>query len=435
MSARLEIGSHGEITTTPQRRVDGKWKSVEGNQVRSAERWRARATLRGHDGMTRDVTRVASTRKAAVAAVDVALAEFTRGSGSGAIRPATPFVTVAELWLVEIERPEARLSASTKRTYSDAVARYIDVKGSPIRGLSLTQVNSPARIRGLLQKIADEHGTATARTTKTVISSILNFCVSDGVIEVNAARQVRPVVSAALPKAEARPRDTSRAFTAKERDDVIAFADTAARDDALDPRTTRKRQAVADLVAFMGGTGARIGEARGLRWEHVATDFTYVRLHGTKSRSARRRLDLPPWLAARMSQRVLTLQDSYRGAAKNAKATDTQTRSEVVAGFHAAADAVGVSGYVFPSPAHADGEKAWDQSNSSNAVREVLDAAGFTWATGHTFRRTVATRLGEAGTPLARIADQLGHADPAMTASVYLGRDFEGDKSDLAAHL
>ena len=43
--------------------------------------------------------------------------------------------------------------------------------------------------------------------------------------------------------------------------------------------------------------------------------------------------------------------------------------------------------------------------------------------------------LGEAGVPLARIADQLGHEDPAMTASVYSGRDFGGSKCDLAALL
>jgi len=34
--------------------------------------------------------------------------------------------------------------------------------------------------------------------------------------------------------------------------------------------------------------------------------------------------------------------------------------------------------------------------------------------------------------PVARIADQLGHADVSMTALVYLGRDLKGDKSDLA---
>jgi integrase len=65
----------------------------------------------------------------------------------------------------------------------------------------------------------------------------------------------------------------------------------------------------------------------------------------------------------------------------------------------------------------------------------VLDGAGMSWAVPHTFRRTVASLLHEAGVPIVRIADQLGHADPAMTARVYLGRDLEGDKSDIAGHL
>ena len=54
--------------------------------------------------------------------------------------------------------------------------------------------------------------------------------------------------------------------------------------------------------------------------------------------------------------------------------------------------------------------------------RQMLDDAGFPWATPHTFRRTVATLLDEAGLPIALAANQLGHADPAMTARVYLGR-------------
>jgi integrase len=57
------------------------------------------------------------------------------------------------------------------------------------------------------------------------------------------------------------------------------------------------------------------------------------------------------------------------------------------------------------------------------------------WATPHTFRRTVATLASEGGVPIAQIADQLGHADPAMTASVYLGRDFMGERTSLAEHL
>jgi hypothetical protein len=36
----------------------------------------------------------------------------------------------------------------------------------------------------------------------------------------------------------------------------------------------------------------------------------------------------------------------------------------------------------------------------------VLDGAGCSWAVAHTFRRTAATLLPEAGVPIVRIADQ-----------------------------
>jgi integrase len=80
-------------------------------------------------------------------------------------------------------------------------------------------------------------------------------------------------------------------------------------------------------------------------------------------------------------------------------------------------------------------DKPWEQANSAKAVRDLLTTAGFPWAVPHTFRRTVATLLHQQGVPINRIADQLGHKDPAMTARVYLGRDLSGDKSDLAALL
>jgi integrase len=77
----------------------------------------------------------------------------------------------------------------------------------------------------------------------------------------------------------------------------------------------------------------------------------------------------------------------------------------------------------------------WLAPSGSSAMRRLLTSAGFPWAVPHTFRRTVATLLHEGGTPIARIADQLGHSDPGLTARVYLGRDFGGDKSDLGALL
>ena len=152
----------------------------------------------------------------------------------------------------------------------------------------------------------------------------------------------------------------------------------------------------------MAGTGVRINEARSLRWEDVDLDGRTVYINGTKSKASKRSLTLPDWLLARFKRR---------------------------------ADECGTDGLVFPSPHHLnEPERRWDSSNSAKAVARVIHA-NFEWATPHTLRRTVATLLDQAGVPIARIADQLGHSDPAMTATFYLGRDPGGDKSSVAQHL
>jgi integrase len=56
-------------------------------------------------------------------------------------------------------------------------------------------------------------------------------------------------------------------------------------------------------------------------------------------------------------------------------------------------------------------------------LRAVLDRLGYEWVTSHTLRKTVATRLDEAGRSPREIADQLGHAKASMTLDVYMGRN------------
>jgi integrase len=50
------------------------------------------------------------------------------------------------------------------------------------------------------------------------------------------------------------------------------------------------------------------------------------------------------------------------------------------------------------------------------------DEGPWSWVTAHTFRKTVATRLDEAGLTPRQVAGQLGHANPSMTLGVYFGR-------------
>jgi integrase len=303
--------------------------------------------------------------------------------------------------LAQIERTDSGLSARTVLDYGRSFARYIDTEASSVRGLTLAQANDPQRLRAFLQAVADRHGTGAAKISRSVLAGIIGLAIDNGTLTTNALRQLRPVKAQTVKAAK--ERDTSRAFTREERDAIIAYADKQASSETVNPRTRRKRETIADLIAFMAGTGFRINEARSLRWEHVDLDAGTVDVYGTKSKAAERRLTLPPWLTERMKAR---------------------------------GERVGTTGLVFASPHHLDEpERVWDQSNSANAIARLLQGAGMPWATPHTFRRTVATLLHEAGVPIARIADQLGHADPAMTASVYLGRDFLGDKTTVAEHL
>jgi integrase len=82
-------------------------------------------------------------------------------------------------------------------------------------------------------------------------------------------------------------------------------------------------------------------------------------------------------------------------------------------------------GVIFPSPR---GELR-DRSNTAGDLRTVLDRLGYKWVTSHTFRKTVATRLDQAGLSGRKIADQLGHARPSITADVYMGRKQGGTEA------
>lgn len=410
---RLDVGERGSVHLTAQRRQAGKWVATVGRQ--KAERVRARARYRDHAGLIREVCRYGATRheaeKALNEAIDAALSS-TVEQDSRAL-----FVEAGRLWLAHMRRQSATgagVSPGTADLYEWTFGKYIDADGSLIRGMSLAEANNPQRLRRFLQDVADRYGTGSAKTVRTIVSAILKFGVRDGVLTHNAMRDVEPVRST-IPvhhrKGKAR-RDTTRAFTRPERDRIVAHADALATETDIDPRTTRKRQTAAELVAFMAGTGVRISEARSLQWTDVDLDRSRAEIRGTKTKFSHRSLTLPVWLARR-----LELWKRLTGGV----------------------------GYVFASPTFVDeprrmeasraGVVQWEESNCHRAVRAVLDSAGFEWATGHSFRRTVATLAAEGGAPLAHVADQLGHADPTMTATVYLGRDPFGERRSVAEHL
>lgn len=392
--SRTQIGTNGNVTVTPyaQDPATGRRTRLTTPQSRRADAWKAHTRYRDDDGVTRLVERWATTKAKAENALKAALVDRQTPHRAGDWTPDLELQAASHLWLAQVDR--SRRSPSTKTQYRRNRDRYLTNESGEerrrkvctksrccgsIRRLTLREVNRVGTIERYLQGIADNHGPGAAKTTRTVLSGILSEAVRQGVLPHNACRDVRPATPI-TPKPSLN--DIDRAFTRGEREVVLAIAD---RDDGASDTS--------DLIHFLAGTGCRIGEAlHCVDWADVDLDDPRgprVHVRGTKTDNADRVLPLPPWLAERLRCR------GHRFG----------TRGLVF----------GVTRY--PSKLG----QPRDKRNVTRTITSRMTTAGMPWATSHTFRRTVATWMDEAGAPLAEIANQLGHANVSVTAS-YLGR-------------
>jgi integrase len=375
---RTPVGQHGGITLTGHITDENGRRAKAPDGTRPTV-WRARTKYRDRDGKTRDVEAWAPTKGRAETALRTRLGErVTPQQGEGLRRDMTVGAAAAE-WLRTVTR-QGRLSENTVTQYREAIKRHID--GSDIANLSLAEVNRVAVLERFLQDVADAKGGGSAKTARTVLGSILGLAVRHEALEGNRMRDAQPPRQGAT---RSTVHDVQRAFTADELRDVCGKADKDAK---------AKTNDIVDLIYLLAGTGARISEALALRWQDVDLDAGEVHIQGTKTKGARRVVTVPTWLVDRLRARR-----AERGA----------------------------WGLVFPTPEvrwggrKTDPQQPRDRRDVTRKLRATLDAAGYPWATAHTFRRTVADLVSEtAGATEA--ANMLGHARPSMTLDKYTDR-------------
>ena len=326
----------------------------------------------------------AAARRALAAKVNKARDDY-RG-GDETLNQATRLTRAAAIWLDSKERE--RLSRATMRAYRGYVETSINE--GVLSALTVAEANDVARIEAWLRGIADSRGETAARQSRKVLSGILALAERTGAIP--ASVMPRAKTPGAKPGSVGdrhctdpecdtdcgkRHLDTGRAFTPAEADAVLRAADAAKAD-------------VGDLAHFLFGTGVRISEAlHCTAWADVDLERRTVRVRGTKTREADRVLPLSADLAERLGRRA-----------------ELHGRSGLVFGVVYFTSKLG---------------QPRDRNNVGKAMRRVFAGAGVPWAGTHTFRRTVASWMDEAGASLAEIANQLGHADTNVTAG-YLGR-------------
>jgi integrase len=351
----------------------GTFGSISVREV-GPKRFRARARFRDFDGQVREVVKFGETPAGAQRNLRAALVERVEEKRGTDISRATKVAELAAAWLEEVKDSD-RLAGSTKARYTTIVESFIVPGVGALRVGELTV----AAVDRHLRAITERHGGATAKAVRSCLSGMVGLAMRHGTLATNPTRDARDIPV---------PRKVARALTVEELSEILANI-------GKDPEAIRLD--LVDLVAFMAGTGVRIGEACALRLPQVDLDGGTVEISATVTD-----LGLEERTKTAAGWRVIAVPKDLVDIIRRRKEGGR----------------VNSDGVVFPSPIG----RVRDSSNTAGDLRRTFDAAGYSWVSSHTFRKTVATLLDEAGFSARQIADHLGHAQPSMTQDVYMGR-------------
>lgn len=414
--------------------------------------------------MSMEVEAEGRTQSAAEANLLRKLRERAAGLHVGGLAPTTRFAVAAQLWLKRVQDmvDDGRRSPGTLETYQRQLRRHVLPALGEVR---LGEITTPVVDR-FLSDIKEKTSVNTARTCRTVVSGVLGLAMRHGALGSNPVRDAEHLESTV----KRRPRaldDTERRrwFEMLSADPKAVAAD------------------LPDLTLFMLATGARIGEALGVRWEDVDLEagevdigHQVIRVAGgglvrsrTKSRAGERLLRLPNWAVTMLRRRTeagirtgepvfcnaiggfrdpANVRRSLRDARAPVGSEARQELGRVLArarrqrrlSRREVADELCLprtrvelieQGRVrlnmdqVKALAELYGLSRDLRTRLTRLAKEATTASeadAMSWITSHTFRKTTATILDEAGHSARQIADQLGHARPSMTQDVYMGR-------------
>lgn len=363
MSGRppLKIGHHGKV----------KRIKVDTSQ------WLARCRYRDDDGVVRLVERKGPAGdkhgKLAEERLLEALSERT------AVGQAFVDTLVIDLVNRHIDRlEEDGRAARTVDTYRDVSARL----AKTLAGVRVREA-TPPRLDTALRTMRSRHGPTMAKQSKTLLTGGLQLAVLAGALSSNPVRDVSSISLGDVKGAPAITAEQLRAFITD-----ISVNSYCIERDLVDP------------FILLAATGVRISELLGFLWsDDLGTEITMtgkvvrskghglVRVESAKSKAGLRTIPLPRFaidvLAGRRDR-------EYYGEQK----------------------------MIFPSTAG-----SWrDPDNFRKQWREIRGKFGLEEVTPHSFRKTVATLIDDAGLSARVGADQLGHAQVSMTQDRYMAR-------------
>lgn len=372
----------------------GSWGRIKRTRL-GPNHWEATCRYRDMDGHTRVVRKrtPAHSQDQRGAVAERALIESLTSRSYMAGGTITPDSTILELAAAQAAEWDG-LSPRTVAQYTARAKIVTDaIGGQRLREL---QVSTLERLLGV---VAETRGATTAVHVRSRLSQMIDYAVRHDAMEHN------PVRSLTVPTPD---QEDARALTRAEWDKLLEAMRTST---TLCPKlhtmqgkyTPTVAEFVArtdllDVVLVMAGTGMRIGEALALRWQDVELEANTMFVAGHLTFEKGKGVIWVPGTKSGPTRLIGGSQFAFDTLAARARG---------------AADAP-----VFPGA-----RVHWRRPDGAGAgIVQVATALDMDWITSHTFRKSVATWLDEAGISARMIADQLGHKQISMTQDKYMGR-------------
>lgn len=366
---RTPVGTFGEIgfESTPDGRV------------------LAMARYRDDDGKLRRVKATADTARAAERLLKSRLAKRSHQGGNGELHPESTFGQLVEVWLEDLDL-EDRLAPTTRALYERNMRQLVvpAFENFQLREITVSKVDR-------FLKAQRQRSYSIAKQSKVVLSLAFGLAVRYEAMPRNPVRETARLSRPAVP---------AKALSVDEVEAIRRAVLGWRRGEGLSgPRPDGQLTAI---IEVMLGTSARIGEVLAIRRcdVDVTTTPATVRLCGT----------------------VITPKGrpTYR---QDHPKTSKSRRTVAVPSF--TADVLRLR---LAAVAGRDGEQLlfftrngtpMTTNNVRRQLRAVLEEAGISGVTPHSFRRTVATVIDRAGgADLA--AEMLGHTSSDITRQHYI---------------
>ena len=371
---RTPIGTFGEIAFT----------TLENGRVR------ARTRFRDHDGQLRPVEVSAATRKAAEHRLKERLAQRSdRTTGTGDLTADSPFGRLVDAWLKDLDLQDS-LAPSTRALYERNMRQIVlpAFEHFTLRELTVSRVDR------FIKTLATSKSHSYAKQARTVLSLSLGLAVRYDVLPKNPVRDV-----ARLHK----PPSQVMSLTPRQMGAIRSAARVWRRAPGT-PGPPPDGQ-LEQIIEVMLGTSARIGEVLAVRKcdVDVTRSPATVRICGTivsptgrpthrqdhpKTSKSTRVVSVPSFTAAVLRERLVLVADQD----DEHLLFFTRNRTPLTT------------------------------NNVRRRLRSVLELAGISGVTPHSFRKTVATTIDRAaGADLA--AELLGHTSSEITKAHYIEPD------------